>query len=99
MLILVKRAWGIRDILKSFEDPGRRKGKTKGTHLDEAVALRQSVALCALCKSGFTTRGKDYVASKKFPFVSGKCDACKEFDGRLFLYMPIENAHVMGADV
>lgn len=99
LLFLVKRDWGIKDILKSFEDPGRRKGKPKGTHLDESVALRQSIALCLLCKNGFNPRGKGYAVAKRMPTCRGKCDACREHDDVLYLYMPVENLHVLGGRI
>lgn len=97
LIVLVKQAWSKQDILKSMESPGRKKGKPKGSHIDDFVALRKSVALCPLCVSGFNPRGKRYVTSKRVPFCRGKCDACREWDEVLRLYMPEEFGHVVGA--
>lgn len=97
MLIIAKRTWGIKDILKSFESKGRKKGKPRGSHIDDFVALRKSIALCGTCRKGFNPKGKQYTTSRKVPICRGACDSCREWNEVNYLFMPIEFGHVVGA--
>lgn len=86
MLVLVKKDWGIQDILRSYEDPGRKKGKVAGSHMDELVASEQAVILCDLCVHKFNAQSARYRKPARFFTVRAKCDDCRVFGfGTLFV--------------
>ncbi len=93
MLILVKRTWGIRDILKSLEDPGRKKGKPVGSYVDDLAALHKAIVLCSGCRKGFHPKRHGYYQQRELPFVQGNCDACRAFSPNAFLFIYGEDVH------
>jgi hypothetical protein len=70
-------AWG--------EDPGRRPGRTVGGHIDDMVALTQSVVLCPSCRPKFDAKRNGYITKRNLPFVSGRCDGCENYHPRMHL--------------
>lgn len=91
MLVIVKRAWGLRDYLKSLEDPGRKKGKPVGSYIDDLAALRKAIVLCDFCVKGFNAKHYRYHRQTEYPYVRGNCDACRRHSDRASLFMPEEN--------
>lgn len=87
LLVIVKRDWGIQDVLKSQEDPGRKKGKPSGSYIDDLVALKKAVILCDLCVRKFNAKKAGYEKPSRFSTVRGKCDDCREMGfGTLFVH-------------
>jgi hypothetical protein len=61
------------------EHPGRSVGKPAGSWIDELVCNQTAIVLCDLrCKSKFDHGAADYYMDRRFPYVSGKCDGCRE---------------------
>ncbi len=86
MLVIVKRDWGIRDVLKSQEDPGRKKGKPSGSYIDDLTALKKAVILCDACVKRFNAKKAGYEKPARFSTVRAKCDDCREMGfGTLFM--------------
>ena len=86
-MIIVKRDWGIQDVLKSQEDPGRKKGKPSGSYIDDLVSLKKAVILCDGCLHKFNAERSGYKKPSKYSVVRAKCDDCREFGfGTLFLH-------------
>jgi hypothetical protein len=88
LIILVKKAWGLKDILKSTEDPGRKKGKPIGSYIDDLVGLQKSIVLCEMCERKFDFKRHHYAKPRGVPCWQGDCDACREFSPRaaFFIY-------------
>lgn len=61
---------------------GRRPGRLPGGHIDDLVALRKSITLCAGCVPKFGRKKAGYVTKKNLPFVRGACDGCNEHTER-----------------
>jgi hypothetical protein len=86
MIVIVKRDWGVKDIAKSYEDPGRKKGKPSGSYIDDLVALKKAVILCDSCLHKFNAERAKYEKPARYSTVRAKCDDCREFGfGTLFL--------------
>lgn len=86
LLLIVKRDWGIKDILKSFEAPTRKKGKVSGSHIDDIVANKEALILCDACVHKFNAKAVGYAKPRRFSTVRAKCDDCREFGfGTMFL--------------
>lgn len=66
--------------------PGRKVGTTHGSWISDLVELAKSIILCDRCCHKFDHKKHRYYKQREFPFVLGKCDACKNFGkGQLYL--------------
>ena len=76
-----------RERLKRVEHYGRPQGKSHGTWVDDLVALRKIIILCHLCKHKFDNEKHNYYFDRKFPYVMGRCSACRSFASQGALYI------------
>ncbi len=67
-------------------DPGRKVGTTHGSWISDLVELMKSIILCDRCSHKFDHKTYRYYKQREFPFVLGRCDACKNF-GRSQFYL------------
>ena len=75
--IIVKRKdWTQKDVVKSLEAPGKPTKRIAGGWVLDLGALRKVITLCALCTHKFNPGRIGYIREKEFPFVIAKCDGC-----------------------
>ena len=71
------------------EYQGRKVGSVAGSHIADLVALEKAIVLCFSCAHKFGDEKKrGYYKDKRFGVCSGKCDDCRQFYPRAFLYIP-----------
>lgn len=75
-----------RERAQRVEHPGRKVGKPHGTWVTDLAELCKTVILCDCCSHKFDRKKYRYYKQREFPFVLGKCDACKNF-GRAQLFI------------
>ena len=88
--ILVPKSWSRKDILKSYEDPGRKTGMPVGSHISDLIALRKAISLCPLCVGKFNPKRYEYehLTSPEIGVYSiANCDACRATDPRCKTYI------------
>lgn len=70
------------------EAPGRPVGHPEGSWIADLVALRKAIILCRTCDHRFDPDRHHYYKDRKFPFVQGRCDGCRQFayQGRLHIH-------------
>lgn len=73
---------------KLVEDPGRKVGKPEGSHIYDLVALRKAIVLCHIrCRARFDHKKADYYMDRRFPYVTGRCDGCRQIAIQAALYI------------
>ena len=80
-----------REILRSYEDPGRRVGKPVGSHMTELISLGKAISLCPLCVGKFNPRAHRYehfTSPEIGVFSIANCDACRTHDPRCKTFIP-----------
>ena len=84
--VLVPRQYTAKDLAKAAEAPVGARGKLKGSHIDDLVALGKLVLLCDFCDPKFNPRSNRYERYMKIP-VAGLCDACGDhvWTGKAFI--------------
>ena len=75
-----------RESAKRIEAPGRKTGNPHGTWVTDLAELAKTIILCDTCCKKFNWKKYRYYKQREFPFVIGKCDACKTF-GRAQLFI------------
>lgn len=67
--------------------PGHKSGTVHGSYISDLAALYKTIVLCYSCSHKFDHKKYRYYMQREFPFVLGKCDACKNFGkGNLYLH-------------
>lgn len=87
MIIIAKRTWGIRDILKSLESKGRKAGKPKGSHIVDLADLKKAILLCDACVKGFNPKKHNYFDYRPNQYARGKCDVCRTLSNRILAFL------------
>ena len=84
--ILVPKKLTAQQWAKEQEAPVGAKGKLRGSHIDDLVALRKLVLLCDFCDPKFNPKSNQYERYMKIP-VAGRCDACGDhvWTGKAFI--------------
>ena len=75
MDVLIPRQWTPRALAKASEAPVGARGKLRGSHIDDLVALGKLVLLCDFCNPKWNPRANHYEKYQPVP-VAGNCDAC-----------------------
>jgi len=78
----------------SMKDPGRRKGKPAGSHIDDLVALRKAIVLCWRHVHLFNPDPYQYTRVRvngENIGVTGDCDHCRQPSQGSALFLPMEN--------
>jgi hypothetical protein len=89
--IIIPNSWTPRQRaakrLQSFEAPGKRSGKTAGSHMDELWTLHKAIWLCWECKHKFDHVRHRYFYEKNLR-VNARCDGCGEHrqNSHLFIH-------------
>lgn len=87
MIVIAKRTWGVRDILKSYESKGRKAGKPKGSHVVDLADLKKAILLCDACLKGFSPKRHNYFAYRPNQYARGNCDVCRNFSNRILTFL------------
>ena len=74
MEVLIKRVHSAEKLARA--DVGAR-GKLRGSHIDDLVALGKLVLLCEFCRPKFNAPANHYERYLDRP-VAGNCDACSD---------------------
>jgi hypothetical protein len=61
------------------EHPGRKFGATAASWISDLSELRKTIILCWSCQSKFYHSRHNYYKDRKFAFVMGDCDGCRDF--------------------
>ena len=88
-----RKAWTKPEVLKSYEAPGRKRGRPPGVWVAGDLAeLHKAIWLCPDCDHRFDWKRHHYYPVYKYEktTVQANCDACKAPSRlcRLFLYEP-----------
>ena len=77
--ILIPKQWSWRDLLKLAEDPGRKRGQTAGTFIDDLSQCQKTIILCPMCIHAMNWRRKGYYNIMHFEQIQcrGTCDGCR----------------------
>jgi len=75
-----------KEVVKRIEAAGRKIGNPHGTHVTDLAELANTIILCDFCVPKFDWKKYRYYKQREFPYVLGKCDACKTF-GRAQLFI------------
>ena len=74
------------------EYQGRKVGSIAGSHIADLVALQKAITLCFACAHKFGSeaeiRRKGYYKDRRFGWVQGKCDDCRQFFPRAMFFIP-----------
>lgn len=75
------------DLAARAEHAGRKIGKPHGSWVTDLAELQKSILLCDSCHHRFNHVQYGYYRQREFPYVAGKCDACKrECYGHFFIH-------------
>ena len=86
--ILIKKQWSWKDLLKLAEDPGRKRGQTAGTYIEDLSQLKKTIVLCPMCIYAFNWRRHGYYSVTHYEHIQcrGTCDGCRnQTDRGMFL--------------
>jgi len=84
MEILSRKNWTNQQILKTWEDPGRKRGQMAGTYVDDLCELAKTIILCPMCIHAMNWRRKGYYSVTHFEHITcqGTCDGCRNQTNR-----------------
>ena len=85
--ILVPKPYTKQQRLKGMEAPGKTKGRTAGSWVDDIAAQKKVILLCPLCTNKFNPARVHYRKEKEFPYAVGRCDGCGTQDLRCSWYV------------
>jgi hypothetical protein len=85
-ILIPKKNWKPREIVKSQEAPGKPKRMMAGSWIHDLCASRKVICLCSFCTHKFNPGRLGYIKEKNFPVVQAKCDGCSAFDQRCIAY-------------
>jgi hypothetical protein len=82
----VQRAFATPTVMQ--EAPGRPVGQPEGSWIDELSSRHTAIVLCDIrCRSRFDHKQADYYMDRRFPYVSGQCDGCRQIEVQCRLYI------------
>ena len=74
--ILSRQSYTAKDLLKSMEGGGKKRGRLAGGWIHDLCALKKVILLCGSCKPKMDPKKLGYRQEKDWPVVCGKCDGC-----------------------
>lgn len=89
-ILVPRKGWTKRDILKGYEDRGRPRTRSKGSYVaGDLSECKQTILLCPLCKGHFDWKKHHYYPVTLYDKIraQGKCDACKEHGDKQWFYV------------
>jgi hypothetical protein len=90
LILVPKKQWTKRQILKSYEDPGKPRGRSKGSYIaGDLSECKQTILLCSHCKHAFDWKRHHYYPVTLYDKIHarGKCDGCKTHGDRQWFYV------------